>query len=277
MKHLFITCAVLLSLCTTAKAQDKNMFNHLSVGVTAGTPGIGVDVAAPVGDYVQLRAGVSFMPKFNIKKTFSINENLLPTEVADYFEELQDVYNIPEEVEVKGYPSLTTGKILADVYPFKSSSFHVTGGFYFGGSAVASIENQTDLTCIYNANRDINVYNRRVEAGNIPGGTVQKLIGVEFDDYLLTADESGKVKCDIKAWAVRPYLGIGFGRAVPKNTVGFMFELGCQFWGSPKVYNNNEQLSAGDLDNEDGSNVLKTISKISVYPVMNFRICCRVL
>ena len=48
--------------------EDKNIFNHMSIGLNVGTPGIGIDVAMPICNYVQVRAGVSFVPniKFDI-------------------------------------------------------------------------------------------------------------------------------------------------------------------------------------------------------------------
>lgn len=278
MKHLFITWFALFAFLHSAHAQaDRNLFNHLSVGLTVGTPGIGLDVAVPAGDYVQLRAGFSIMPKFSVDADFDINENLLPEAVAEYLAEARDKYQIPYTVTATGKPSLTTGKILADIYPIKSSSFHLTAGMYFGSRAVAGLNNKTSLISIYNANQDIEAYNEEVRNGNIPGGTVQNLIGINLNDRILTADSEGNVQCDVKAWQVRPYLGLGFGRAVPRKTVGCMFEIGCQFWGSPKIYNNGDLLTEETVGGGEGGNFIKTVSKITVYPVLNFRICAKIL
>ena len=49
IKHILLLTIMAFAV-TGASAQDdndKNLFNHLSVGVTAGTPGIGADVACP--------------------------------------------------------------------------------------------------------------------------------------------------------------------------------------------------------------------------------------
>ncbi len=253
MKKNLIIAAFLAAFCLTqaaAQDDDKNMFDHLSVGITAGTPGIGADVAMPVGNYVQLRAGFAVMPKIKMNTNLDV---YVPDDAS---------YDIPEEIKIQGKLSLATGKILADVFPFKRSSFHVTAGFYFGGSSVVDVYNRED-----GALSEVTRYNNEHP---------DDLIGAQLGDYLLTPDEDGNVKAELKTNGFRPYLGLGFGRAVPKKRVGFMFELGCQFWGSPTVYCNGEKLDKNKVGDEDGG-IIKTLSKITVYPVLNFRICGRIL
>ncbi len=116
---------------------------------------------------------------------------------------------------------------------------------------------------------DIYNYNQTVPEEN--------QIGVELSDYLLKPDEKGNVESSIQVNGIKPYLGVGFGRAVPrKNRVGFMVELGCQFWGTPKVYNSDHQVKSEDLDGDDDG-IAKVLSKIKVYPVISFRLCGRIL
>ena len=77
-----------------------------------------------------------------------------------------------------------------------------------------------------------------------------------------------------------PYVGIGLGRAVPKGRLGFQFDAGVQFWGTPKVYidgaNGKEQLTEEDTNGDDGG-AIKTLSKITVYPCISFRLVGRIL
>ncbi len=229
--------------------EDNNLFNHVAVGVTAGTPGIGLDVAVPVGNYIQLRAGFATFPKIKVSTDLDLNE-------------YDNVPGVPESVEVEGKTGFTNGKILVDVFPFKSSSFHITAGAYFGSSEIVKAYNKEDgilqeVTDWNNANPD-------------------KLIGVELGDYLLTPDENGNVNAQIKTSSFKPYLGLGVGRAVPKKRIGFMFEAGVMFWGSPKIYCNDERLTEDKVGGDDGG-IIKFLSKITVYPVIYFRICGRIL
>ena len=76
------------------------------------------------------------------------------------------------------------------------------------------------------------------------------------------------------------YLGIGFGRAVPKTKrVSFACDLGVQFWGTPKIYMDQPggevRLQDEGLDG-DGGKIVKTISKITVWPCLSFRINGRI-
>ena len=45
--------------------KQNQIFQNLDLSVTAGTTGIGIDVASKIGNYVQLRAGYEFMPRFS--------------------------------------------------------------------------------------------------------------------------------------------------------------------------------------------------------------------
>lgn len=210
IKRFFIFLATAcVAVCANAQDEDKNIFNHLSVGVTAGTPGFGVDVAMPVCNYVQVRAGFSMIPNIKFNTELDINET--PDELS----------YLPNTLEVETKMGFTNGKVLFDIYPFKSSGFHITAGAYFGGSSLIKAYNKEDGLL-----KDVADYNKQ---------NPDDMIGYELGDYLLAPDEDGNISAEIKTNGFKPYLGIGTGRAVPKGRLGFMFELGVMFWGSPKV------------------------------------------
>jgi len=49
-------------------------------------------------------------------------------------------------------------------------------------------------------------------------------------------DEVGQINAEIKpSINIAPYIGIGFGRAIPKKRVGVSFEMGTYYMGSPNV------------------------------------------
>ena len=102
-------------------------------------------------------------------------------------------------------------------------------------------------------------------------------MAAKLGDYNLMPDDNGNANAYIKVNNIRPYVGLGFGRAVPKSRVGFQFDLGAQFWGNPKVYNgvNGQQLTSEGAKGEDGG-VLKVISDISIFPVLSFRLTGRI-
>lgn len=257
IKLLFVSLAmVFTAVGAQAQESDKNCFNHLAVGVSVGTTGIGIDVATPICNYVQMRAGVDFVPNIKFSTDLDIDAPNVPN------------YTIPNEIEVEGKVGFTNGKLLFDVYPFKKSSWHITAGAYFGSSKIVKAYNKQDGLL-----SDLAKYNNDVENGVLPG---MSKVGVELGDYLLEPDDDGNVNAYIKTASFKPYLGIGYGRAVPKKRIGFMFDLGVQFWGTPKVYCNDHRLTEDDVDGDDGG-IMKTLSKVKVYPVINFRLCGRIL
>ena len=252
IKHLLVLMAATFTAVSTyaQEEEDKNIFNHLSVGVTAGTPGIGGDVAMPICNYVQVRAGFAMMPKFKFSTDLELND--VPN-VADAY--------IPDLVDVEAKIGFANGKLLFDIYPFKKSAFHITAGAYFGGGSIIKAYNKEDGLL-----KDVADYNRR---------NPDDLIGYELGDYLLTPDANGNVNAEIKTSGFRPYIGIGNGRAVPKKRIGFMFEVGVMFWGTPKIYCNGDELTNEDLGSDSGD-VVEVLSKLKIYPVINFRLCGRI-
>ena len=258
MKIKFLFIAFLLS-ATAINAQEEdddgqNVFNHLAVSVNFGTPGIGFDLAAPICNYVEMRAGVTFMPHFKYDTDLDIETPNI------------EGYDFPDEVKVQGKLGFTNGEVLFDVFPTKKTGFHITVGAFFGSSEVINVYNKEDGFL-----SDISEFNNMVENGEIE----HEKIGVILDDYLLEPDDNGNVNAYIKTRKFKPYVGLGWGRAVPKKRVNFGFDLGVQFWGTPKVYCNGLELTEENLDGDDGG-IIKTISKITVYPVLRFRISGRI-
>lgn len=265
MRKTFFALALasLLPLMAQAQSADKNIFNQLGATIGVGTPGITLEVATPITDYVQLRAGVDF--GWNIKYSTSLDLDAYNGNSYDY--------DIPQEVDVEGKLKLTTGHLIADVFPFKTSSFHLSAGFYFGGSKVVNVYN-TDPKQL----ADVVAYN---ELADVNGW---EPVGVELGDYLLSpyrVNGGGRVEANIKTNGFRPYLGLGFGKAVPqKHRFGCQFDLGVQFWGSPKIYtvgeNGEHELTEKDANGEDGG-LIKTISKVSVFPTLSVKFTGRIL
>ena len=257
MKKLFIFTLLTAVISVNVKAQgyfSENMFNHIAVGVTAGTPGFGFDVATTVGNHFQLRAGYSAMPEIKVSTN-------LDTYFRDYYSAER---NIEEKYDFEGKLDLGNFKLLVDYFPFTGSSFHITAGAYIGGSKIVKFYNKDagSLMAITN-------YNNSVGDG--------QQIGLSLGDYLLKPNNEGNVDASIKVSGFKPYIGTGFGRAVPKkNRVGVMIEFGCQFWGSPKVYAFDDKLESEDIGSDDGE-AIKILSKITVYPVINLRICGKIL
>ena len=270
MKKFLLLCGVALLGMSHASAQEfYGLGNRVGISVGAGLTGITIDAATCLTPYVGVRAGVDYFPNVKVDTDLDVE---IDGETRQYFGQLGSLNsfdgNLPKQIEVQGKTSMTTGHILFDIHPFKTG-FRITAGAYFGGSKIISVYNKEDgaLKDIYNFNQS-----------QIPDG--KEGIGLALGDYFLAPDKDGNVKSTLEVAGFRPYLGIGCGHAVPKKRVGVQFDLGVQFWGTPKVYldgdNGKKELTEEDADG-DGGDAIKTLSKITVYPCMTLRITGRIL
>jgi hypothetical protein len=272
MKKAILTLGILLLSCSTY-AQDKNVFNHLGFGLGVGTTGITIDVATPVTNYMDIRAGIDIMPSFKYDTSLDMDVSEANREAAK-----AAGYNIPNSIDVEGKNTSGSFHFLIDVFPFKGSSFHVTAGAYFGKDKIINVYNRYDKDLA-----DVVTYNNSVAKNPLAGTLGLKQVGAQLGDYLLSpyeTQEGGHVEANIKVTKFRPYLGIGFGRSVPqKHRLALQFDLGAQFWGTPNVYmiglNGEKELTEKDADGSDGG-VIKTLSKITVYPCMTLRLNGRI-
>lgn len=241
-----ITALAMTLFPQSVQAQDDyvdefGIFDHVSPGVSLGLTGVGIDVAAPISEYVQIRAGYNFFPTFTYKEDVDYRAKGKPTR---------------GKTKVEGKNYLGTGHLLAEFYPFPySTSFHITAGFYLGSSEVVKIENTIPV--------------RDFEPGE----------GIVIGDHIVGFDANGYAKGCIKVNAFRPYVGIGIGRSVPRKRFGVSGELGVQFWGKPKVYEKQTgkdlEVKKEDFDG-DGDKYFDAISKVPVWPVLNIRFTYRI-
>lgn len=58
---------------------------------------------------------------------------------------------------------------------------------------------------------------------------------IGFGDLLIDNEEIGDIDLTVSWTALAPYVGFGFGRAVPKKRVGFGLEFGTYYAGGPDV------------------------------------------
>ena len=246
MRKLTFVCAFigLLLFGQVMHAQKEyGIFNSLAVGLNVGTTGIGIDVATPITKYVMLRGGVSFMPGITIKTDVDVQVKGHPMDMMGSY---------PARLAMEGSLKRAQGELVASVYPFPSFPFFISAGAFFGGDKLATITGHSEELKNY------------ISQGS--------QAGVAIGDYVLPVDKDGNVSGGLKVKAVRPYVGIGFGRIVPKKRLGFSGELGVQVHGTPEVYTDYGSLDnlMSELDPDD--DFTKIIDKLTVYPVLKLRL-----
>ncbi len=254
-----------LVFATSGFAQfTRTTFNHVGLNVGVGTEGINVGVAAPISNFFEVEAGVSVLPS-----VLKIDADVDLDVDASLNIEGQQV-RIPDEMNVKADFSRTALNVKANVYPFGGNSkFFIAGGFSFGGAKLAKLSGHSD---------DLS---RLVEQYPAYKQEILDKVSVNLADYKMEFDDDCSINGDIRCNSFRPYLGLGFGRLVPKNRLGFRFELGCQFMGSLKVYQNGEKVDIdkvlNDAMGEDANDISKFINNWKFYPVLKFQLVGRIL
>lgn len=306
MRKFFIACLMFAGMQTVSAQEATWVPKNVAVGVGVGTTGIVIDASTTIHNYFGVRFGVDIFPKIKVNKDIDLKTgsgslssltndvNTLNGYLSAAGQETIDLSRypdnkLPDRMSVQGKWSNTTWHFLIDVYPFGAAhSFHATVGAYFGPSEIVSLYNREDGFL-----QPINAYNKAYLYAQDASNPAMKeivnkyqMIGAELGDYFITPNpaQNGNMNAYAKVNGFRPYLGIGFGRAVPKNRIGCQFDMGVQFWGKPEVYiptykdgKFQDEKIDGDRAGSDAGDVLKTISKISVYPVLNFRLVGRIL
>ncbi len=274
MKKIAIVTMLLFVVLANALAQEDNdytprfkrgLFNHVGVNVGVGLEGVSVGVAAPLTNFLELEAGMSVMPSFKLSGNLNIPQQTITVNYQGY--EQQITTPSDAQVNAEGSFSRTTLHIKAFVYPFGSNSkWFLTGGFSFGGKKIVKLSGSSPAL--------------RNFAAQYPEYTDEIIEAVSADlaGYKVKLDDSFNVDGDIRCNGFRPYLGMGFGRAVPKNRLGFRFEMGCQFMGRLKVYQDNEELDLDKMLEDSGSDdISKLVKDFKFYPCFKFSLVGRIL
>ena len=304
MKKIFLAiiaaCAV-----TTAQAQESSqteswfkrnkVFQNLDLSVTAGTTGIGIDVASKIGNSVQLRAGYEFMPRFKKSIYFPVEVGGQPAVAYDEqgnrvettFDRLSNLlkeltgFTVQDEVEMVGKPTINNFKFLVDVFPFKNKHWHFTAGFYWGPSQFAYAENSTmAMTSLLAVSMYNQIYEKcdnlepiiSIPGSDLPDITLSYAYRQRILDYGRMGFRVGDFKEDGEAYVMEPDAADGMVK-VRANANSFKPYLGFGYGG--RLFKNRDDwhvsFDAGamfwggtpDLITHDGTNLTKDIENIS--------------
>ena len=241
-----LTATALLALsAVSARAQ---YFDHLGLGITVGVDGFGLELAAPLGNQFQVRAGYSMLPPmWKPHKVFSL------TETASHDK---------TDVDIEAIVKLGGANLMFDWHP-AGGGFFITAGMYAGARKILTIRNREPFL-------------DEEDWGSA---------GLEIGNVVVTTDEKGIAQANLKVWPVRPYVGIGYGNAIKADKrVGFNIELGTCFTGGYKVYATGTNLETGEsgevmatstaLNNED-KGIVDKMGKFPILPLLKAGIFIR--
>ena len=285
MRKLILACGMVLLGLTGVSAQTGEDFygvgKRIGVGVGVGTEGIGIDASVSLTKWCSARVGLNIMPKvLKITQDFD-GEELSANIPVDVFvnsngetEFKYEKYELKEPIEAEASFSRTYVDVKFDLYPFpNASSFFICAGFSFGGNKLIKIKGQS-----MEAKQKMDEINGKLNMLEMTYADLdeENKFGIDIDKYRIPINEDGSVTGGMKVSGFRPYLGLGFGRLIPKNRVGFRFELGAQFQGKPKIYADGVDLD--EIIGQDAKNDISDIMDyLKVYPVIKFSLRGRIL
>lgn len=289
---------------------DNEVANKLTLSVTLGSGGLGLELSTPITSRARLRTGVEWIPSFNIPLNFelsSFSENGENADVSHIQQMVKDLMGIDmdDKVVMDARPNMVQYKLLADFFPLRNNRhWYVSAGFYIGSPIVGRAKNaRGEMQTLVG----VNMYNRAyryftspdfdpylVEIGN--GFYLDPELAMEYRDkferygsvgvkigdykdgspYIMYPTPEGNVKAKAKTNNFRPYLGIGYTGAVGKSKrLELGFDAGALFWGgAPDVLLHDGVDMTHDLKNIRGKvgTYMKFIKALPVYPLVDFKI-----
>ena len=267
MKKLLLVIAVILTTGTMNAQSDsavvnmkkyaieRGVFNHLGVSASVGTEGFSVNVATPITQYLELSAGVNLMPGIKVKSTVDLNvPHIGDTDI--------DGFNIGR-MDLDGNLARTTFDVKLNVYPFgENLPLFASAGLSFGGKVVAELSG----------------YSPQVARFHTLFPHISQHVTTHIDRFRLDIDPLGNANGELRTKAVRPYIGIGYGRLISKKKVDFRVELGCQIMGKMKIYQNGVEVPE-DVDShiEREDDLSKMVDNLTVWPVLKVGVVVRIL
>jgi hypothetical protein len=190
-----------------------------------------------------LSVGVPVLPRLAVRAGFTA----LPLNVNYTYEdygENGDLFSVPMKAKVEMF----NGNLMLDFFPVKDSRFHLTAGLLIGSDRIITVTGHTE-------------YNEPIEIG----------------DIWISPNDLGDVSAWIQTKSVKPYLGLGFGRTIPRTRIGFKFELGGVFQGTPTIKTDNATVNSGIEDSKDMNDLNRYLQDyFKVYPVLKFNLTYRI-
>lgn len=188
MKKILLAMTALIGVATAtaqnSENQEKGIFKHLDVSLTAGSTGIGFDLSTPIGEYVKLRTGLSIMPRVELPTSFKLQVGDTIETSKSKFEHLSERLSgiTGKEMEPKAdmirVPKFWNWNVLIDVYPFRENKhWRFTAGFYWGNKTIGVAYNTAE--CVQSL-MSVNIYNGMYE--KLHGKTTKELMDVKLID-----------------------------------------------------------------------------------------------
>ena len=242
----------------TPQRKFLGIFNRLFVNLSIGSEGLSVGLSTPISPYIDLMAGVNYMPGFKIHDDVKIATETV--KVKNQQTQQFDYYNFGK-LDIDGNLARTTFDVKLCIYPGGYRfPLYLCGGFSFGGEKIATTEG----------------YNSEVEKLYREHPEYTGTIDAKFSDINVDIDRNGYLYGDVKVNKFRPYFGLGYGRlSTNKRRFDFRIETGFQLMGKMHIYQKDELIDRSVADIIDGF-LPQVVDKVKIYPVLKFSLIYRI-
>lgn len=280
--------------------------NSLDLGVSIGDMGIGLEIRTPITKWVDLRAGIDWMPKVKVPMDFGLNTYANGVATGNFNNVAQMVFDntgieIDETVHMYGEGFMTNFKMLFDIFPVPSNRhWHITAGFYAGSSKIGKAYNAYDekptLVGLNIYNRGYEYFTNLKDIFHVPIGNntyldpdlVERLqekflkygrMGVHIGDfkdgspYIMEPAPDGTISAKAYVNHFKPYLGAGYSTDLDKdNRWHFGVDIGMLIWGGVPDIINHDYVTGKDINfTKDLVNIRGKVGKyvrlIKSFPV----------
>ncbi|MFV0391402.1 MAG: hypothetical protein ACK5KP_05910 [Paludibacteraceae bacterium] len=217
---------ILALICNFSVQSQVSPFSKLSVGLGLSTYGGRIELSTPITSFINLRGGFSLLPY-----TYTTR---IPMDAEEY----RDYIDYDPDLKLTAKLNFSHAHVLADFSPFKSNSFYLTTGLFFGSSKI------TGQGILLNPSNDRPTVDDLRDGGYVG----EELPEIEIDDdYAILPDHDGSVNGNILLGSgIKPYVGLGIGRTIPNSKIGFRFDLGAVYQGEADFTSPN--MSKGTLN-----------------------------
>ncbi|HBT11451.1 MULTISPECIES: hypothetical protein [Leeuwenhoekiella] len=182
-----------------------------------------------------LEVARSISEKFNLR----IRANSFNFKNLDYSVDIGNTGTL----DLSGNARMLETDLSLEFLPFKKASFKLVGGLGYFFNALGSV----------NA-----LYAQPVNFGQIT----------------ITPDQFGTADLKLDYSGLSPYLGLGFGRAVPKNRVGLSVELGTFYLSEPDLIIDATKMLSPLAD--QAPSIELNISDYRWYPFLNLKLAVKI-
>lgn len=230
-------------------SRENGFLSHLSVGLRASTMGIGLEAATPLNDLFKLRAGINFM---------GYTSNSFDIGLEDPNGAFNEAFGYIPDYSMKGKLNFTNGHALVDFHPTKGI-FHLTAGFFVGKNQLKAEGFLAD----YDGNPAV-----------LKDG--QTWPTLDFDGHQLKTD-NGRLDATLQLGnVIKPYFGLGLGRAIANKRVAFKFELGMIYQGKYSIKQNGKKVDVIDNAVENFEDIDTYTNLLKWWPMLNFQLTYKI-